>query len=130
MMGFDVGTHVLRIVLQRELPVVLARDLRRAVQAFLDRHGRRVEDVGLHLVHPGGRRILEAYAEIFGLGERALELSRESLRRFGNLSSASVLTLLEMALQRGIQPPRGKVALLVGVGPGLSLELSLWSWDP
>ena len=130
MMGFNVGTHGLRIVLQRELPVVLARDLRRAVESFLGRHDLRAGDVGLHLVHPGGRRILESYAEIFGLGEGALALSHESLRRFGNLSSASVLTLLEMALERGVRPARGKVALLVGVGPGLSLELSLWSWDP
>lgn len=130
MMGFDVGTHGLRIVLQRELPVVLARDLRGAVEAFLARHDRRVGDVGLHLVHPGGRRILEAYAEIFGLDAGALEISRESLRRYGNLSSASVLTLLETALERKIRPPSGVLALLVGVGPGLSLELSLWTWDP
>jgi alkylresorcinol/alkylpyrone synthase len=130
MMGFDIGSHGLRIVLQRELPGVLARDLRGAVETFLTRHGREIGDVGLHLVHPGGRRILEAYAEIFELGEGALALSHESLRRYGNLSSASVLTLLELALERGVQPPSGSEALLVGVGPGLSLELSLWSWDP
>jgi alkylresorcinol/alkylpyrone synthase len=129
MMGFDVGTHGLRIVLQRELPAVLARELRRSIETFLARNGRGLADVGLHLVHPGGRRILEAYAEIFGLEPGALELSHESLRRFGNLSSASVLTLLEMVLERSVRPAPGKVALLVGVGPGLSLELSLWSWD-
>ncbi len=129
MMGFDVGTHGMRIVLRRELPAVLARELRRAIETFLARHGRGLADVGLHLVHPGGRRILEAYAEIFGLEQGALDLSHESLRRFGNLSSASVLTLLEMVLERGVRAAPGKVALLVGVGPGLSLELSLWSWD-
>jgi len=40
-----------------------------------------------------------------------------------------VLTLLEMALARRVQPAPGRIALLVGVGPGLTLELSLWSWD-
>jgi alkylresorcinol/alkylpyrone synthase len=129
MMGFDVGSHGLRIVLHRELPAVLARDLRAAIEAFLARHGRTLSDVGLHLVHPGGRRILDAYAEIFGLADEALELSRESLRRFGNLSSVSVLTLLERVLEPESRPREGSETLLVGVGPGLSLELSLWEWD-
>ncbi len=130
LMGFDVGTHGLRIVLQRELPLVLARELRAAIEAFLARTGRTVADVGLHLVHPGGRRILDAYEEIFGLAASALALSRVSLRQYGNLSSASVLTLLDLLLSSQERPPRGTVALLVGVGPGLSLELSIWSWDP
>lgn len=129
MMGFDVGEHGLRIVLQRELPAALAAHLRPAVLAFLARHGRGLEDVGLHLVHPGGRRILDAYAEIFELPAGALALSHESLSLHGNLSSASILTVLELALQRGIRPPKGRDALVLGVGPGLSLEFSLWSWD-
>jgi len=129
MMGFDVGSHGLRIVLQRELPGVLAGELRDAIETFLSRHGRGVGDVGMHLVHPGGRRILDAYAEVFDLPPEALETSRSSLRRFGNLSSASVLTLLETVLERDLRPPPGREALVVGVGPGLSLELSLWCFD-
>jgi alkylresorcinol/alkylpyrone synthase len=129
MMGFDVGDHGLRIVLRRELPAVLAEHLRPAVLAFLARHGRGLGDVGLHLVHPGGRAILDAYAQIFGLENGALAISHESLALHGNLSSVSILTLLELALQRGVRPPRGTDALVLGVGPGLSLELSLWSWE-
>jgi alkylresorcinol/alkylpyrone synthase len=129
LMGFDVGKHGLRIVLQRELPAVLAADLRASLESFLAAHGRCVSDVALHLVHPGGRRILDAYEEIFGLDEAALSISRESLRRYGNLSSASVPTLLEIALERGVRTPDGGVALVTGVGPGLSLELSLWSFE-
>jgi len=129
MMGFDVGEHGLRIVLQRELPAALAAHLRAAVLSFLEQHGRGLGDVGLHLVHPGGRRILDAYAEIFELRAGALALSHESLSLHGNLSSASILTVLELALRKGVRPPRGQCALVVGVGPGLSLEFSLWSWD-
>lgn len=130
LMGFDVGTHGLRIVLQRELPAVLASELRASVEGFLAAKGRSLADVALHLVHPGGRRILDAYTEIFGLDDEALAISRESLRRYGNLSSASVPTLLEIAIERDVRTPAGKVALVTGVGPGLSLELSLWSFDP
>ncbi len=126
-MGFDVGTHGLRILLQRELPELVRREIRGVVERFLSEHGRAPLDVGLHLVHPGGRRILEAYRDELGLSEEDLRLSRESLRRYGNLSSVSILTVLELALAEGFRVPPGKEALMIGVGPGLSLELALFS---
>lgn len=129
MMGFHVGEHGLRIVLQRELPLTLERELRGAIEAFLARHGRASARIGLHLVHPGGRRILESYRRMFGLDERALRFSDESLRRYGNLSSASILTVLELALEDRAPTDEPCEALVVGIGPGLSLEISLWSWN-
>jgi len=78
MMGFDVGANGLRIVLQRELPVVLRASLRGATRLSSLAHGRGLGDVGLHLVHPGGRRILDAYARFFDLAPDALGISRES----------------------------------------------------
>jgi alkylresorcinol/alkylpyrone synthase len=129
LMGFDVGAHGLRIVLQRELAEHLAAHLRGAIEGFLEQHGRSLDDIGLHLVHPGGRRILEAYTALFGLPESALEHSRAALRRHGNLSSVSILTVLESALDARARPGPGREALVLGIGPGLSAELSLWSFD-
>ncbi|HUR27415.1 MAG TPA: type III polyketide synthase, partial [Planctomycetota bacterium] len=60
-MGFDVGTHGLRIVLERDLPELIAIALPDAVDAFLARHGKTRADIGLHLLHPGGRRVLEVW---------------------------------------------------------------------
>jgi alkylresorcinol/alkylpyrone synthase len=124
-MGFDVGAHGLRILLQKELPELVQRDLGEVIARFLAQHERRREDVGLFLLHPGGRRILDAYREVLGLGEEELSFSRESLRRYGNLSSVSILTVLELALSAGFPLPAGRDALLLGIGPGLSLELAL-----
>jgi len=129
LMGFDVGTHGMRIVLQRELPDVLAERLKGVVEGFLADHGRSLADVGLHLVHPGGRRIMDTYAALFGLAPEELRFSRESLRRFGNLSSASVLTVLEMALADDATVPFGTEALVLGIGPGLSAEMALLAWE-
>lgn len=126
-MGFDVGSHGLRILLQKELPDLVQRDLGAVIERFLAQHGRRREDLGLFLLHPGGRRILEAYREVLGLGDEELSFSRESLRRYGNLSSVSILTVLELAFAAGFPLPPGKDALVLGVGPGLSLELALLS---
>jgi len=128
-MGFDVGAHGMRIVLQKELPEIVRRDLGAVIEGFLAQHGRSTRDVGLHLLHPGGRRILEAYHEVLGLREDQLAFSRESLRRYGNLSSVSILTVLELALAAGFPLAPGMDALALGVGPGLSLELLLFTRD-
>jgi alkylresorcinol/alkylpyrone synthase len=126
-MGFDIGTHGLRILLQKELPQLVQRNLGTVIERFLAQHGRRREDLGLYLLHPGGRRILEAYRDVLELGEKELAFSAESLRRYGNLSSVSILTVLELAFEAGFPLPIGKDALVMGVGPGLSLELALLS---
>jgi len=129
-MGFDVGSHGLRLVLQRELPEILRHGLRPVVESFLARHGRRVEDIDLHLLHPGGPRVLEVYAEMFGLAPEALRFSREALRLYGNLSSASIFAVLDLAFEAGARPAPGNEALLVSFGPGLSAEMALLSWPP
>lgn len=127
-MGFHVGDHGLRILLQRELPSVLIEHLPGAQRRFLAEHGRSIDDVGLHLIHPGGRRVLEAYSAMNALAPDALRYSRESLRRYGNLSSASILTVLELALEDGATVPAGRSAFVMGIGPGLSLEMLLLRW--
>lgn len=108
---------------------MLVEHLPKAAARFLEDHGRTRDDVGLHLIHPGGRRILEAYEEMNGLPESALRFSRESLRRYGNLSSASILTVLELALEAQVELPPEREAFLLGVGPGLSLEMLLLRWN-
>ena len=127
-MGFDVSNHGLRIVLERDLPELLAAAAPAAIDGFLARHGRTRADIGLHLLHPGGRRVLEVWESTFGLAPGELRFSRESLARVGNLSSASVLCVIELALEARVQVEPGKLALVAAVGPGLSLEFLLLEW--
>ncbi|TAH34424.1 MAG: type III polyketide synthase [Planctomycetota bacterium] len=128
-MGFDVSEDGLRIVLDKELPALLRSHLRPVVERFLARHGRVLADVGLHLVHPGGRRVLEVYRELFGLPDDALRCSEEALRRYGNLSSASILAVLDLALEAHERPAPGRDALVLAFGPGLSAEMLLLRWE-
>lgn len=128
-MGFEVSEDGLRIVLNKELPDLLQGQLRPVVERFLAAHGRSPADVGLHLVHPGGRRVLEVYRELFRLSGDALRHSEEALRRYGNLSSASILAVLDLALAAGTRPPPGQDALVLAFGPGLSAEMLLLRWD-
>lgn len=128
-MGFDVGSHGLRIVLERELPGIVAERLPPAVADFMRVCGTTPEHLGLHLVHPGGRKILEAYEQRFGLAPGALIHSRRVLSDSGNLSSASILAVLEQAWATGERVRADQLALLLAIGPGLSLELSLLDWS-
>ncbi len=134
-MGFDIGSHGLRIVLERELPQVVSAHLPTAVMEFLGARGRGPDDVALHLVHPGGRKVLEAYEAAFNVPASALRHSYGVLRDHGNLSSASILAVLDRTLaeealrsERDVHGPRD--GLLVAMGPGLSIELALLRFDP
>jgi predicted naringenin-chalcone synthase len=101
------------MTLSRDVPAAL----RRSVGAIVDEVC--PSRPGCFIVHPGGAGILDAVDEGLGLGGRSgVEVSREVLRRYGNMSSATLLFVLEEAFRRGYRPP----ALLLAFGPGLSVE--------
>lgn len=125
LMGFDVSERGLSLVLDRELPARVSDALPEAVQAFLTEHGRETADIDFHLVHPGGRPILDAYERGLELEPDALRHSRGILERRGNTSSVSVLAVLESALVEAAERPSPTEALLVALGPGLTIEMAL-----
>lgn len=76
------------------------------------------------MCHPGGPKVLAAARDSLGLSDEQLALSWDSLRRIGNLSSASVLVILERTLLE--RPPSpGQRGLLLAMGPGFCSELLL-----
>ena len=98
MMGFRVTDQGFSIVLDKRVPQLLERELPAAVDAFLERNGVARGDLQNFLFHPGGRKILDTVHDLFGPADEDPALSRETLREVGNLSSASVLFVLEKAL--------------------------------
>jgi alkylresorcinol/alkylpyrone synthase len=123
-MGFDVGSTGLRIVLDSAVPQVIGRYVRGDVDAFLADHGLRIEDVGWWVCHPGGPKVIEALETTLGLQPEAVALTRRSLADIGNLSSASVLHVLEDTL-RDRPPTPGSPGVLMAMGPGFCSELVL-----
>ena len=116
-MGWDVKENGFGVVLSPELPSLLRRELRPAIEAFLAREGLRYDDIAGVLLHPGGRRVLDTAQEVLGLDREALVHSWEILRQYGNMSSATALFILERALGCGA---RGR-HLLTAFGPGFSV---------
>jgi alkylresorcinol/alkylpyrone synthase len=122
--GWNVSATGFEIVLTAGVAAVIERTFPEEVRAFLGDHGLTVGDIGCWLAHPGGPRVLEAFATALGLPSEAFALSWASLERVGNLSSSSVLHVLADA---GPQPS-GTRGLLFALGPGIGAEFVLLEW--
>ncbi len=123
-MGFDVGELGLRIVLDAQVPAIVARYIGADVDTFLADHGLTRADIGWWVCHPGGPKVIDALRDTLELSDHDLALTRASLARIGNLSSASVLHVLADTLRE--RPPTvGSHGLLMALGPGFCSELVL-----
>jgi alkylresorcinol/alkylpyrone synthase len=126
-MGWDISEKGFRIVLSRDVPEVILRNLGRDVDEFLAEHSLERADIRTWVIHTGGPKVLRATEEALGLSSHALEVSWECLRRTGNLSSASVLFVLEEVMRNRCPPP-DTWGLLAAMGPGFCSELVLLKW--
>lgn len=123
-MGFDVAGSGLRIVLDAAVPSLVERYLRADVDAFLADHDLTRDDIGWWVCHPGGPKVIEALEAALEIPREAVRLTWESLADVGNLSSVSVLHVLEKTLRE--RPPEpGSRGVLLAMGPGFCSELVL-----
>lgn len=126
-MGWDISERGFGIVLSADVPEVVRGHLRGDVDAFLAAHGLARHDISSWVCHPGGPKVLEAMQEALEVGPEALELTWRSLREVGNLSSTSVLLVLQETMERD-RPPAGSWGMLLALGPGFCSELVLLRW--
>jgi alkylresorcinol/alkylpyrone synthase len=123
-MGWDIGPTGFRIVLSADVPDLVATYLRGDVDEFLVDHGLHRRDIEWWVCHPGGPKVVEAMQAALEVDRDALALTWDSLELIGNLSSASVLHILEDTLRE--RPPRpGSFGVAMAMGPGFCLELVL-----
>ena len=125
-LGWHVGDSGFRIVLSAGLADVIGAHLEDDVAGLLEEHDLKTRDVTRWVVHAGGPRILEAVQDALDLDDIALTHSRESLATVGNLSSASVLHVLDATVRE--HPPAGTPGVLLAFGPGVSAEIVLLRW--
>lgn len=126
-MGWAISEKGFRIVLSRDVPEVVLRNLGKDADEFLADNGLRREDVASWIIHTGGPKVLEATETALELKDGALANSWKCLRKTGNLSSASVLFVLEEALNEE-RPEAGSWSILAAMGPGFCSELLLLRW--
>ncbi|MBV9305428.1 MAG: type III polyketide synthase [Acidobacteriaceae bacterium] len=126
-MGWDISQVGFRIVLSRDVPQVVLENLGRDVDRFLADYQLTREDIGCWVIHTGGPKVLEATEQALELPPGALDASWSCLRKTGNLSSASVLFVLE-EIMKNRRPDPGTWSVLAAMGPGFCSELVLLRW--
>lgn len=120
-MGWTVLQEGLQVVFAQRIPEIVQETAAQDMGAFLSRFGLTIADVGAFLLHPGGARVLAAYQNALGLRPEQLDLARGVLRDFGNMSSATVLFVLERYLQEH-GTGNGGHGLISSLGPGFCSE--------
>jgi alkylresorcinol/alkylpyrone synthase len=127
MMGWNISEKGFRIILSTEVPTLIRENLGRDVDAFLADNGHKRSDLKSFVLHTGGPKVLDASADALGLHNGQLKASWDCLRKVGNLSSASVLCVLEDVMKNR-RPEPGTLGLLAAMGPGFCSELILLEW--
>jgi alkylresorcinol/alkylpyrone synthase len=117
----------LKIVLSADVAELAEVHLRPGIESFLGKHDLSIKDIRHWIAHPGGPKVIQAIETGLALDEHALDISRESLAAVGNISSSSVLLVLEETLSR-FQPEPGSYGLLMAMGPAFCAELVLLQW--
>jgi alkylresorcinol/alkylpyrone synthase len=126
-MGWKISEKGFQVMLSPDVPTVVRDNLGRDVDAFLASHEMTRDQVDSWIMHPGGPKILEAVADALGLHNGELELSWEALQKVGNLSSASVLVVLDEVITHR-RPKPGSRSVLAAMGPGFCSEMLLLEW--
>jgi alkylresorcinol/alkylpyrone synthase len=124
-MGWDMIDSGFKLVLSPRVPEVIREHVAEDVDGFLGEHGLRRDQIRHWVCHPGGPKILEVIQEALGLPPEALEASWKTLSEVGNVSSASILFVLQQTQPLG-EP--GDYGLMVAMGPGFATELVLLQW--
>ena len=115
-MGWDVEDPGLAVVFDRAIPPFIEAELAGAVDAMLGQLGLSRGDIDRFCCHPGGVKVIDAIETALGLPQGELNLEREILRDYGNMSAPTVLFVLERLIQQGLP----KRVMMTAFGPGFT----------
>jgi len=126
MMGFKLTNSGLQMVLDIEVPDKIASHFGDIIHPFLERNNLKIEDIDHLIFHPGGKKIVQTVEALFsGLGKN-INATKEVLRSYGNMSSATVLYVLEQIMEEN--PQAGEKGVMLSFGPGFSAQRVLLQW--
>jgi alkylresorcinol/alkylpyrone synthase len=127
-MGFDLRDSGFHIILDKNVPEMIGERIKELVHGFLGRNGRERADIKGWILHPGGARLLGTVEEKLGLCKCDTQPSWDILGNVGNLSSATILFILQEWLEK--RPLKaGEHAIAAAFGPGFSAEFLLLQWN-
>lgn len=126
MMGFKLVNTGLQMILDKTVPETISNHFPDIVHPFLERNDLTIEDVDHLIFHPGGKKIVQTVEELFGSLGKNIDDTKEVLKLYGNMSSTTVLYVLERFMDK--QLPKGNIGLMLSFGPGFSAQRVLLKW--
>lgn len=126
MMGFKLVNTGLQMILDKAVPETISNHFPAIVHPFLERNQMSIDDVDHLIFHPGGKKIIQTVEELFGSLGKNIDDTKEVLKLYGNMSSATVLYVLERFMDKHL--PKGDVGLMLSFGPGFSAQRILLKW--
>ncbi|MBK8554153.1 MAG: hypothetical protein IPL53_25145 [Ignavibacteria bacterium] len=121
-MGWEVLDEGFKVVFSRDIPQIVNENVKDDILSFLKKHELNIEDIKNYVTHPGGVKVINAYTDALKLNPELLNNTRNVLRDYGNMSSATVLYVLDRFIDKGFEDAYG---LMMSLGPGFSSELLL-----
>jgi len=126
MMGFKLTNTGLQMVLDVAVPETIASHFPNIIHPFLSKNGLDINNINHLIFHPGGKKIIQIVEELFGQLGKNIDETKEVLRLYGNMSSATVLYVLERIMDK--KPMPGEKGLMLSFGPGFSAQRILLQW--
>lgn len=126
MMGFKLTNTGLQMVLDVAVPDNIEAHFPAIIHPFLAKNGLEIKDIDHLIFHPGGKKIIQVVESLFGELGKNIDETKEVLRRYGNMSSATVLYVLERFMDS--EPAPGQHGLMLSFGPGFSAQRILLQW--
>ena len=128
MMGFEMKNTGLQMVLDKEVPEKIAEHFPKIVNPFLERNRLSIKDIDHLIFHPGGKKIVQTVEELFGSMGKNIDNTKAVLKEYGNMSSATVIYVLERFMQQEAAPQKGDYGLMLSFGPGFTAQRILLKW--
>lgn len=121
-MGWDFTNNGFKVLFSKDIPEFINHNVRNDIDNFLSKLGMEIKDIKNFIFHPGGKKVLEAYTAALEVDGDFLENSRVVMNNYGNMSSVTVLYVLEKFINEGFEDGYG---LMMAMGPGFSSEMVL-----
>jgi alkylresorcinol/alkylpyrone synthase len=121
-MGWDFKDTGFKVLFSKDIPTFIHENIRGDIDAFLAKQNLELKDIKNFVFHPGGKKVLDAYADALAVEGDFLHNTRQVMNENGNMSSVTVLYVLEKFLSEGYEDGYG---LMLAMGPGFSSEMVL-----
>ena len=126
LMGFDLVDSGLKMILDPGVPQTISEHFSKIIHPFLEKHYSSVEKVQHFIFHPGGKKIVQTVEDLFGNLGKNIDETKEVLKSYGNMSSVTVLYVLESFFNKPVE--KGEQGLMLSFGPGFSAQRILLQW--